>query len=78
MVSTIPRMRIGGVSSEQSQFEQFLTHPVKINHDTWSGSTLLSGVITKDIVALWKSSLSTNMAKKWRLYGISLLRCVFE
>jgi hypothetical protein len=57
-------MRIGGVSSEQSQFEQFLTHPVKINHDTWSGSTLLSGVISKDIVALWKSSLSTNMAKK--------------
>jgi hypothetical protein len=60
----MPRLRIGGVASEQSQFEQFLTHPVKINHDTWSGSTLLSGVIAKDIVQLWKTSLSTNMAKK--------------
>ncbi len=64
IVRSVPRNRMPGVASSISQFEQFLNHPVKINHDTWSGSTLLSGVIFRDIVRLYLTSLPTAMANK--------------
>ncbi len=73
---------MSGVASMRSDFEQFLTHPIKINHDTWSGSTLLSGVISKDIVRMYLTALPTTYAKKfasmWYFSAIIRIRIVVQ
>lgn len=60
---TIVRLRRQPVPSTKSDFTEYLTHPVKIYHQTWDGTTT-SALIAKDLIQLYYTSLPATLAKK--------------
>lgn len=60
---TIPRYREPPVASTISDFKDFLTHPVKISHTSWDGTTADAN-LTKNLVLFYVAALPTSMAKK--------------
>jgi len=61
--SIAPDVRPAPANSIASRFENYLDHPVFLNHLTWSNTTAYS-LVTKDLVAYYYANMPTTMANK--------------